>query len=190
MVYGGRDGGNAERSKDAVRPKPVFFVSMLHRHLHRTYIPGGIYFVTTNVRERRPFLTDRENATIVEETIWWSRKIHRCVLYAYVIMPDHLHMLVRPTRTNISQIMHAVKINSSRDIHRGMHSQGIDTSAMENWFQWQQSFYDRVITDNLDFRNHVEYIRYNPVRAGLCTKPENYPFLFVDTDAINRAMGL
>lgn len=92
--------------------------------------------------------------------------------------------------TNISQIMFAIKINSSRDIHKHMHSRGIDTSAMGSCFQWQQSFYDHIIKDSRDFINHIEYIRYNPVKASLVKKPEDYPFLFFDEDVINRALGL
>ncbi len=124
------------------------------------------YFVTTNLRGWFPYFHDHTLAEILEETIWYSRRIHRCVLYAYVIMPDHLHLLVQPTRTTISQIMHAIKINSSRDVHRSMHSRGIvtafggippslrkrgggNTSAMENLFQWQQSFYDHIIKANV-----------------------------------------
>ncbi len=156
--------------------------------MHRTYVPDGIYFVTTDVRHHIPMFAHAEIARILEKTIWWSRKAHRCILYAYVIMPDHLHILVEPTMTNISQIMHTIKINSSRDIHKHTHSRGIDTSAM-GWFQWQQSFYDHVIRDDRDFLNHVEYIRYNPVKAGLTQEPEDYPWLFVGKDAVRKAMG-
>ena len=99
-------------------------------------------------------------------------------------------MLVGPTITNISQILYAIKINSSRDIHKYIHSRGIDTSAMDGWFQWQQSFYDHSIKDDRDLINHIEYIRNNPVKAGLVEQPEDYPFLFVDEDAVNRALGL
>ena len=106
-------------------------ISMVYRHLQRTYLPDSIYFVTTNVRERNPFFNDHNLATMLEETIWYSRRIHRCVLYAYVIMPDHLHLLMQPTRTNISQIMHAIKINSSRDIHKYLYSRGIDIAMLK-----------------------------------------------------------
>lgn len=55
-------------------------------------------------------------------------------------------------------------------------------------FTWQKSFYDHVIKDDEDFRNHVEYIRYNPVKAGLRQKPEEYPFLFVDEVVVGRIL--
>lgn len=58
------------------------------------------------------------------------------------------------------------------------------------WFTWQQSFYDHVIKDDRDLINHVEYIRHNPVKAGLVEKPEEYPFLFIDDKAVSKILGL
>ncbi len=62
-------------------------------------------------------------------------------------------------------------------------------TAIERSFQWQSSFYDHVITDDQDFHNHVEYIRNNPVKAGLVERPGDYLFLFVDENAIRRLLG-
>ncbi len=167
---------------------------MLHRHLHRTYIPDGIYFVTTNTEGRSSILSLPIVAKIVEESIWWKNRRSKFMVFAYVVMPDHLHMLLQPTKDTISRIMQSIKSNSAREINRHItktHSRERALSAMGTImsvepFRWQQSFYDHVITDEQDFMNHVEYIRYNPVKAGLVTEPEDYPYLFVDWDAIGR----
>lgn len=161
---------------------------MLHRHIHRTYVPGGIYFVTTDVRNHVPMFANPEIAAIVEHSIWHERT-SRFVVYAYVVMPDHLHLLLQPIRRNISIIMQSIKSNSCREINRYLnqhHSGERALAAMggHGTFQWQKGFYDHVIRDDRDFRNHVEYIRFNPVRAGLCQTPEEYPFLFINTNAI------
>ncbi len=147
--------------------------------------------------------------------MWNAFHIQHCIVFAYVIMPDHLHAMFRTTKTTVSEVMRSIKTNASRDVNRylrshTLHSRGPGTSAMTGrgcaatsvmggmgknparaigTFQWQSSFYDHVITDDRDFRNHVEYIRYNPMKAGLCLTPEEYPFLYVDEEAIVRILA-
>lgn len=167
---------------------------MLHRHIHRTYLPEAIYFVTTYVRRRKEFFRNPTVAKICEANMRNAFHIQRCVTFAYVIMPDHLHLLVQPSERNISELMRSIKTNTSRDINRYMHTsshhnRGPGTSVMGGRFEWQSSFYDHVITDERDFRTHIEYIRYNPVKAGLVEKPEDYPFLYVDRNAIGRILA-
>lgn len=164
---------------------------MEHRHLHRTYLPDAIYLVTTNVRLRTPFFRHEHLAKLMEQSIWWRRKC-QYVVYAYVVMPDHLHLLLQPMRGNISQILQSLKLHSSLEINRCLNKHSDESAfvAMGGYgmFRWQKGFYDHVITDDQDLINHVEYIRYNPVKAGLVEQPENYPFLFVDENAVRRML--
>ncbi len=129
----------------------------------------------------------------MEESIWWKRRFSYRT-YAYVVMPDHFHALFQPMKGNISQILHSLKLHSSLEINRYLtmtHSGDSAIAAMSDYgmFRWQKGFYDHVITDDQDLINHVEYIRCNPVKAGLVKKPEDYPFLYVDYDVVNRALG-
>ncbi len=163
---------------------------MEHHHIHRTYLSDSIYFVTTNVRRHVAFFRDRNIAKIAEQSIWWNRGSE---YIAYVVMPDHLHLLLQPVKDNISILMQSLKSNSCREINRHLsqHSGERALAAIqgERIFQWQKGFYDHVICDERNLMNHVEYIRYNPMKAGLVEKPEDYPFLFVDDEAVNRALG-
>ncbi len=178
---------------DARASIPVLFVFMLHRHIHRTYVPEGIYFVTTDVRWHVPLFAKAVIAQIVERTIWHERT--SCFLvYAYVIMQDHMHLLIQPTKGEISTIIQSIKSNSCREVNRyfqKQHSGERALAAMGDMgvFRWQKGFYDHVIKDDRDFRNHIEYIRYNPVKASLVEKPEEHPFLFVDEEAVWRMLG-
>lgn len=179
--------GNAERSKGRDASKPVLFVFMLHRHIHRTYLPEAIYFVTTNTRYRSSIFSIPEMARIVEQSIWWKNRRSQFNMFAYVVMPDHLHMLLQPTKDTISRIMQSIKSNATREINRSIdkpHSREHALSAMgtimsSESFRWQQSFYDHIITDEEDFRIHLEYIRNNPVQAGLVQHAEDYPYLYI-----------
>lgn len=82
---------------------------MEHRHLRRLYLPDSIYFVTTNVRERIPYFLDRALAEMLIGNLWWSQKEQTFTVYAFVVMPDHLHFLVQPQKTSISDVLHSIK---------------------------------------------------------------------------------
>lgn len=183
--------GDASASRD-----PLF--CMWHKHIHRTYIPDGVYFVTTYIHHRILYFHNPDLAKICEANMWNVFQIQECVVFAYVVMPDHLHLLVQPTAKNISECMRSIKTNASRDINRYVrlhrsHNRGPGTPVMAVFvmehFLWQSSFYDHVIRDDRDFRAHVEYIHYNPVKAGLVRQPEAYPFLFINHEATNHLLG-
>lgn len=76
----------------------------------------------------------------MERSIWHERTA-RFLVYAYVVMPDHLHLLVQPTKGEISIVLKSIKENSSRDIntHLRLHSGDGAVAAMfgEGMFQWQ-----------------------------------------------------
>ncbi|MGD1714797.1 hypothetical protein ACP6PK_15635 [Dapis sp. BLCC M172] len=47
---------------------------------------------------------------------------------------------------------------------------------------WQSERYDRIVRNDLELTNMWEYIRQNPVKAGLSDSPEGYPFFWQETD--------
>ena len=100
-------------------------------------------------------------------------------LYAYVVMPDHVHLLIEPTgRSTISTVMHCFKRNVSRSINC-MFAVPVgedDHPHLQNKFQWQSSYYDHVIRDQWDFECHFHYIHNNPIKAGYVTDPEDWPW--------------
>ncbi len=89
-------------------------------------------------------------------------------MLGYVFLPDHLHLLMRPTGdSNFSQIMHSLKPNFTKAYKQ---SRGIKDSLS----LWQRRFWDHVIRDPEDLERHLDYIHYNPVKHGLVTRPETW----------------
>ena len=124
-------------------------------------IEGSIYFITTRLKERERLFTESE-AEIVKETIFDLVSRKEFEVYAYVIMPDHLHILVKPIRCGISKAMQLLKGGSSRQINKGN--------------LWQQGFFDFTVLTEQKFKEKFNYIHYNPVKWGLVEKAENYKF--------------
>jgi putative transposase len=99
-------------------------------------------------------------------------------LHAYVIMPDHLHMLIVPQDT-LEKAIQLLKGGFSFRVKRAF-----------NWpFEiWQQGFTDHRIRDEADWKHHIEYIRQNPVEARLVEDPSLYPYLDFPLEAFPQGL--
>ena len=100
--------------------------------------------------------------------LYGLRKENKLKLYAFVVMPDHLHVVFLPMLPeNLSTILHKLKRRSSREINEKSRSKGA---------LWERRFYDRIIRNEEEFSKAIDYLYWNPVKAGLSETPERYPF--------------
>jgi len=129
--------------------------------------PGTYYFLTTTVAGRRKIFTDLDNAITVLDTIRWLRDANRFAVDAAVVMPDHLHLIGQLGKFTLARTMHTLKSYSARRIAAA----GVATPV------WQKGYYDHALRDDEDYRSKVQYVLENPVRAGLVSRAERYPFV-------------
>jgi len=87
------------------------------------------------------------------------------ILHAWVVMPNHVHLLVTPL-TNVSALMRRLKGSTARRAHLRLCLAGRPF--------WQHESYDRLVRDSVEFRQIENYIVQNPVRAGLAVSAELY----------------
>lgn len=134
---------------------------------HRTS-PGTSYFVTTKCWEGRTVFQVPENAEILIEALFHYRDRNSYLLHEFVVMPDHLHLILTPgPATSLEKAMQFIKGGSSYRLRKARNQK------MEIW---QVGFHDWTIRDSDDWRTKVEYIHTNPVRAKLVQKPEDWPY--------------
>ncbi|MGH9446579.1 MAG: REP-associated tyrosine transposase [Terriglobia bacterium] len=89
-------------------------------------------------------------------------------LHAWVIMPNHVHVLITPLEGHmLAQTVHSWKSFTAKEANKLLGATGRF---------WQPEYYDRFIRDERHYRVAIEYIEVNPVNAGLCAKPEDWPF--------------
>jgi putative transposase len=133
---------------------------------HRT-APGSSYFVTTRCWQGRAVFRMPDVAEILIATLLHHRDGGAYRLHEFVVMPDHLHLLLTPGETtSLEKAIQLIKGGSSHQIHKHRgHKMEI----------WQKGFHDWTIRDSNDWQTKAEYIRLNPVRAKLVDKPENWP---------------
>jgi len=132
---------------------------------------GSTYFVTFRVA--RGELSESEREIALQSCQFIHAK--RAWVSIAVVMPDHVHLLLKPMRLpdggwlSLSSILHSVKSFTAHRIQklRGAHG------AL-----WQGESYDRIVRDADEFDEKFEYIRLNPVRRGLVEEPRDYRFLW------------
>ena len=137
--------------------------------IRRYYLPNAIVFITQVVYERAPVFADPQQVELLRATLRQVKALHPFGMVGYVFLPDHLHLLLQPTgQSTFSDIMRALKLNFTLQYKA---QQGISGPLRF----WQKGFWDHIIRDEDDFRRHLDYIHYNPVRHGLVTRPEDWP---------------
>ena len=137
------------------------------RPKHRTR-PGATYFVTTDTWERRALFRNPALAEIVAEKIFEYRNKDICFLHSYVLMPDHLHLILTPGETTTAE--KAVQLIKGGSAHE------IGTRQNFKFPVWHPGFTEHQIQDQEDFETHVRYIDMNPLKAKLAERPGEYPY--------------
>ncbi len=127
---------------------------------------AGVYFVTTDTWERHAVFINTALANIVVEQIVSCRDRGYYKLHAFVLMPEHLHMLLTPgDDTTIEKAVQMIKGGSA---HR------IGIEKPQAFPIWHRGFHDRWIRDADQFFNAKSYIEQNPVKAKLAEAAEQY----------------
>ncbi len=112
-------------------------------------------------------LGDARVAAMVQQSLLYFDG-QRYRLSAWVVMPNHVHMLLTPdAQWSLSQIMKSLKSYTSHEANRILGDRGQF---------WMEDYFDRYIRDEKHFANAISYIENNPVKAGLCQKPRDWKF--------------
>jgi len=88
-------------------------------------------------------------------------------LLSFVIMPDHVHLIVIPKGKNISSCMKSIKGFSARQINALFGRKGS---------LWQNGFYDYILDSEEKVLSRMKYVEDNPVRRSLVKNAEDYPY--------------
>jgi putative transposase len=131
--------------------------------LERRQSTGQIHFITFSCYNREPYLKDPEPKEILEQVIEKTRRTHGLSIYAYVLMPEHVHLLTsEPEGVLLSSTLRVLKGESSK-LLKGSRGQF-----------WQRRYYDFNVFTTSKFIEKVRYIHRNPVSRELVSKPEDY----------------
>jgi REP element-mobilizing transposase RayT len=191
------------KSKKGFQPIEEF--GIYRRNLPHWEGPGHLYFIT--FRTYQDFILPEEARQIVLN----SCKFHnnkKYDLYACVVMPDHIHLILQPLEKrvgafySIAEITHSIKSYSAKQIinifyksYPVFHRQDACDTEIEDARVtkrkagrtgvspvkkiWLGESFDRIIRDENELLEKINYIINNPVKKGLVEKPEDYKWLII-----------
>jgi len=140
--------GGAERRNPTIKKMKT---------LRRIDLRQRLYFITAVTDYRQELLLNDIN-------IFWQ-SWDKQDLDAWVIFPEHFHVILANGDKSISEILHRFKRKySTRFAFK------FGTAKV-----WQKRFWDHIIRDERDYYRHLNYIHFNPVRHGLVTRAHDYP---------------
>ena len=122
---------------------------------------SGTFFVTAITANRRRIFQREANALLFIKTLQQYRSQNLYKLYAFVVMPDHVHLLL-----------------TTEDLPRAMkHIRGGFSFKLATPMEvWQKGYADHRILNREEFESRRGYIHQNPVRAYLVNNAEDYPY--------------
>ena len=126
---------------------------------------GQTYMITSATWERRSLFRNERWAHLCIDTLYHYRG-SAYLLHEFVIMPDHIHVLLT-TKTSLEKAVQFIKGGFSYRAKKELGS---------NLEVWQKGFSDHRIRDAGDYLRHVDYIRQNPVRKNLCERGGDHPY--------------
>ena len=130
------------------------------RRLETIFESAPSYFLTLCSEGRKPVLNSAVVNARIQQFVAGSMKRYRIWVDSYVVMPDHAHLIVTVAGdVKLSEWVKAFKsFVGNREI------------------QWQESFFDHVLRGDESRTEKWQYIRMNPVRAGLVEQPDDWPY--------------
>jgi putative transposase len=124
------------------------------------------YFVTACCTERTPFFADAALATSLIETLRGVALERNFAVHAYCVMPDHVHLLICGMREESDLLLFVRELK---------HRTGQAAWRSGRPHLWQKKFYDHILRRSEAVSSVASYIWMNPVRRGLCARPDEYP---------------
>jgi putative transposase len=141
----------------------------------RAEVPGASYFFTVNLADRsQTLLVDR--ADVLRTVISEVQSRHPFRIDAMVLLPDHLHAIwtLPNNDKNFSTRWILVKAGFSRRLPVEERRNKSRVSKGERGI-WQRRFREHLIRDEKDYKCHVDYVHYNPVKHGYVASPLDWP---------------
>lgn len=126
------------------------------------------FFITSNAIDRRALFQTERMALLMIDVLRDNREKKRFQLHDYVVMRDHIHLLLTPTAEHsLEKCMQFIKGGFS---FRAKKELGFEREI------WQAGFTLHRVEDARDYAAHVVYIHQNPVRAGMVMKAADYAY--------------
>lgn len=149
----------------------------------RALMPGGTFFFTVNLHDRKSDLLVRQ-VRALRTAVRTVKARHPFDILAWVVLPEHLHAVwtLPPDDADFSIRWALIKAGFSRAIPR---AESVSASRRRKGERgiWQRRFWEHRIRDEADLARHVDYVHINPVKHGHAVRAADWPY-----SSIHRAI--
>lgn len=141
----------------------------------RNRVAGGTYFFTVTLRDRRA-RTLIEYIEPLRHAVRETRRRRPFEIEAMVVLPEHLHAMwtLPPGDDDYSGRWKSVKSLFTRGLKKA--GVKVEKNARGEHGLWQRRYWEHTIRDEDDFRRHVDYIHFNPLKHGWVTRVRDWPY--------------
>ena len=148
--------------------------------LHRTYGTHHLHFIACSCYRRLPFFNSGKSRDRLLEILEQTRQRYRFVVVGYVVMPEHIHLLIsEPDIGTPSTVMQVLKQRAAWALlpkrkRRDPRQRGLFRKVPSGRSFWQARFYDFNVWTTKKRIEKLRYMHRNPVKRGLVEAPEQW----------------
>ncbi len=147
----------------------------------RSYTRGASYFFTLVTHNRRKIFCNKDFLIAFRISIKQVQANYPFKIIAWVQLPDHLHCIweIEDKGTNYSQCWSQIKRNTTKlcpQYHLPMDEMSYSQVSRNEKGIFQRRFFEHQIRNNMDFKNHIDYLHYNPVKHGFVNNVKDWQY--------------
>lgn len=142
----------------------------------RNWVPGGTYFFTVALLERKRDLLVAE-IDLLRDSVRRVKRLYPFEIDAWVVLPDHLHSIwtLPPNDADYAKRWRLIKLLFSKGIPKHERLSSVRVNRKERGI-WQRRYWEHTIRDDDDYRHHIDYVHWNPMKHGLVEKISDWPY--------------
>ena len=144
---------------------------------YRRYrVPGGTYFFTMNLLERKQDLLVR-HIDDLREAVRMTKRERPFHIDAWVVLPDHMHTVwtLPPGDDDFSNRWKSIKIRFVQKLPCTERRSSVRIAKGERGI-WQRRFWEHAISNENDYMRHVDYVHWNPMKHDLVKQLKGWPY--------------
>ncbi|MGH7054158.1 MAG: REP-associated tyrosine transposase [Stellaceae bacterium] len=142
----------------------------------RNFVPGGSYFFTVNLADRRSCLLT-EHIHTLRAAFRYAKQRHPFAIDAIVVLPDHLHAIwtLPDGEVDFALRWRLLKATFSHGLPQGEQVSPSRSRKGERGV-WQRRYWEHTLRNEDDFARHLDYIHFNPVKHGHVGRVRDWPY--------------
>ncbi len=143
----------------------------------RAFVPGGTWFFTVNLLQRRNNDLLIREVELLRQTVRRVKMNYPFTIDAWVVLPDHFHCLwtLPPNDADFSTRWRLIKTGFSKGLPKTEYRSKVRIAAGERGI-WQRHYWEHCIRDELDYQRHIDYVHVNPLKHGYVRRVSDWPY--------------